>query len=125
MKLSKRHSAPRRVVVTGMGAVAPNGVGVDAYCEALRNGASGVDIISLFETDGLECRVAAEVKNFAAEDFLSAQDMRRVVPALLRRPTAASERLQCVEFHSGQFVERNFAALRLSRPEPSHFHRLH
>jgi 3-oxoacyl-[acyl-carrier-protein] synthase II len=74
------------VVITGIGAVAPNGIGVDAYCTALRNGTSGIGVISLFETDGLECRVAAEVKNFAAEDFLSQQEMRRVgraVPLLI------------------------------------------
>jgi hypothetical protein len=77
---------PRRVVVTGMGAVAPNGIGVDAYRTALRDGTSGIGVISLFETDGLQCRVAAEVKNFAAEDFLSLQEMRRVgraVPLLI------------------------------------------
>ena len=77
---------PRRVVVTGMGAVAPNGVGVEAYCAALQSGTSGIGVISLFETNGLECRVAAEVKNFAAEDFLSLQEMRRVgraVPLLI------------------------------------------
>ncbi|MGH7855513.1 MAG: beta-ketoacyl synthase N-terminal-like domain-containing protein, partial [Candidatus Binatia bacterium] len=78
MKLPRTYPTPRRVVVTGMGAVAPNGIGVDAYCTALRNGTSGIGLISLFETDGLECQVAAEVKNFAAEDFFSLQDMRRV-----------------------------------------------
>ena len=86
MKLSKTHPQPRRVVITGMGAVAPNGIGVDAYCTALRDGSSGIGAITLFETNGLECRVAAEVKNFAAGDFLSVQDMRRVgraVPLLI------------------------------------------
>jgi 3-oxoacyl-[acyl-carrier-protein] synthase II len=86
MKLPRTHPMPRRVVVTGMGAVAPNGIGVEAYCTALRNGTSGIGVISLFETNGLECRVAAEVKNFAAEDFLSLQEMRRVgraVPLLI------------------------------------------
>jgi 3-oxoacyl-[acyl-carrier-protein] synthase II len=86
MKLSRAHPQPRRVLITGMGAVAPNGIGSAAYCAALRSGASGIGAISLFETDGLECRVAAEVKNFAAEDFLSAQEMRRVgraVPLLI------------------------------------------
>ena len=86
MKLPRTYPVPRRVVVTGMGAVAPNGIGVDSYCTALRNGTSGIGAISLFETDGLECRVAAEVKNFAAGDFLSLQEMRRVgraVPLLI------------------------------------------
>jgi 3-oxoacyl-[acyl-carrier-protein] synthase II len=73
-------------VVTGMGAVAPNGIGIDAFATALRSGASGVGAISHFKADGLPCRVAAEIKDFIAADVLSEQDMRRVgraVPLLL------------------------------------------
>jgi 3-oxoacyl-[acyl-carrier-protein] synthase II len=86
MKLPRTFPTPRRVVVTGVGAVSPNGIGVDAFSAALRSGASGVAAISLFETHGLQCRVAAEVKDFAADDFLSAQELRRVgraVPLLI------------------------------------------
>lgn len=86
---------PRRVVVTGMGAVAPNGIGINAYGAALRNGTSGIGAISLFDADGMECRVAAEVKDFAAEDFLSLQEMRRVgraVPLLIAATAEALER---------------------------------
>jgi 3-oxoacyl-[acyl-carrier-protein] synthase II len=86
MKPPRIYPMPRRVVITGMGAVAPNGSGVEAYCLALRRGTSGVGTISLFKADGLECRVAAEVKNFAAADFMSLQEMRRVgraVPLLI------------------------------------------
>jgi 3-oxoacyl-[acyl-carrier-protein] synthase II len=86
MNSQKRNPTPRRVVVTGIGVVAPNGIGVDAYCSALRAGVSGVAAISLFNADNLDCRVAAEVKNFHCEDSLSRQDARRVgraVPLLL------------------------------------------
>ena len=90
MNSSRKCPPRRRVVVTGIGAVAPNGVGADAYCKSLRLGASGAGSITLFAADDLDCRVAAEVKNFHPEDFLSQQDGRRVgraVPLLL----AASE----------------------------------
>ncbi len=95
MKLPRIHAVPRRVVVTGMGAVAPNGIGINAYGAALRNGTSGIGAISLFDADGMECRVAAEVKDFAAEDFLSLQEMRRVgraVPLLIAATAEALER---------------------------------
>ena len=95
MKLPRIHAVPRRVVVTGMGAVAPNGIGIHAYGAALRNGTSGIGAISLFDADGMECRVAAEVKGFAAEDFLSLQEMRRVgraVPLLIAATAEALER---------------------------------
>jgi 3-oxoacyl-[acyl-carrier-protein] synthase II len=86
MKSQKKHPTPRRVVVTGIGVVAPNGIGADAYCNALREGVSGVAAITLFKADNLDCRVAAEVKNFHCEDSLSRQEVRRVgraVPLLL------------------------------------------
>jgi 3-oxoacyl-[acyl-carrier-protein] synthase II len=86
MNSQKKHPTPRRVVVTGIGVVAPNGIGADAYCSALRNGVSGVAAITLFNADNLDCRVAAEVKNFHREDSLSPQEARRVgraVPLLL------------------------------------------
>jgi 3-oxoacyl-[acyl-carrier-protein] synthase II len=86
MNSQKKHPTPRRVVVTGIGVVAPNGIGADAYCRALRDGVSGVAAITLFKADNLDCRVAAEVKNFHCEDSLSRQEVRRVgraVPLLL------------------------------------------
>jgi 3-oxoacyl-[acyl-carrier-protein] synthase II len=66
------------VVVTGLGAVAPNGTGVDAYGRALREGASGVGPITSFNAEGLECRIAAEVKNFQVDSIFGAQEARRV-----------------------------------------------
>lgn len=93
---SPRKCPPRRrVVVTGIGAVAPNGVGADAYCNALHGGASGVGSITLFPADDLDCRVAAEVKSFQPENFLSQQDGRRVgraVPLLLAATEEALRR---------------------------------
>ncbi|HYJ16164.1 MAG TPA: beta-ketoacyl-[acyl-carrier-protein] synthase family protein, partial [Candidatus Limnocylindria bacterium] len=76
----------RRVVVTGIGVISPNGIGREAYWKALRSGRSGVDLISQFPTEELSCRIAGEVKNFHAEDYLPPQDLRRVgraVPLLL------------------------------------------
>ncbi|MEK6253116.1 MAG: beta-ketoacyl-[acyl-carrier-protein] synthase family protein [Gemmatimonadales bacterium] len=48
----------RRVVVTGMGVVAPNAVGLDAYERALRNGTSGIRHIPLLDELKFGCRVA-------------------------------------------------------------------
>ena len=78
MKAQRIHSPPRRVVVTGIGAVAPNGIGAEEYCAALRNGASGIATITTFDAGELDCQVAAEIKNFSADDFITRQEMRRV-----------------------------------------------
>ena len=94
MKPQNNGAGKKRVVVTGMGAVAPNGIGIDAYGSALLKGASGIAKITLFDAAGLDCQVAAEIKNFAADKFLDHQDARRVgraVPLLL---AAAGEALK-------------------------------
>ncbi len=61
---------PRRVVVTGMGAVAPGGHDVPSFWEAVAHGRSAVGEISLFDASSLPCRVAAEVRDFPVRDFL-------------------------------------------------------
>lgn len=68
----------RRVVITGIGAVSPIGIGKDELWKALLEGRSGVDKISAFNCDeiGLDVKIAAEVKNFDIADFFP--DRRKV-----------------------------------------------
>lgn len=61
---------PRRVVITGIGVVAPNGIGKEAFWEALVNGKSGIKKITLFDPRGLPSDVAGEVTDFDASLFL-------------------------------------------------------
>src|SRR5947199_10241634 len=72
----------KRVVITGLGAVSPNGIGRDAYWQATRNGVSGTGPITLFDASQLSCRVAAEVKDFDFERFISKKDKDRVQRAV-------------------------------------------
>jgi 3-oxoacyl-[acyl-carrier-protein] synthase II len=60
----------RRVVVTGVGVVAPNGVGKEAFWSACVNGTSGVGPIRSFDTTTLPVRVAGEVPEFDVTPFL-------------------------------------------------------
>src|SRR5690349_12871849 len=62
-----------RVVVTGMGIVAPNGIGLKAFWESLLAGRSGVGPITLFDASGCKSRIAGEVKNFNPRDFIEAE----------------------------------------------------
>jgi 3-oxoacyl-(acyl-carrier-protein) synthase len=48
----------RRVVVTGLGVVSPNGLGVPAFLEAMRNGVSGIRHVPQYETLKFNCQVA-------------------------------------------------------------------
>ncbi len=61
------------MVITGLGAVTPVGIGVKAFWQALRDGVSGTDTITLFDPSPYPCRVAAEVKGFEARDFMKAK----------------------------------------------------
>jgi 3-oxoacyl-[acyl-carrier-protein] synthase II len=54
----------RRVVVSGLGVVAPNGVGKDAFWTACVNGKSGISRITAFDASSFPIKVAGEVKDF-------------------------------------------------------------
>ena len=59
-----------RVVVTGIGMVAPNGIGRREFSEAIFEGRSGVNYIESFDTSGLSIKIAGEVKNFDVLPYL-------------------------------------------------------
>jgi 3-oxoacyl-[acyl-carrier-protein] synthase II len=61
----------RRVVVTGLGVVAPNGIGKEAFWEASANGRSGVGLIRTFDASAHPVRVAAEVPDYDVTDYVS------------------------------------------------------
>jgi 3-oxoacyl-[acyl-carrier-protein] synthase II len=68
----------RRVVVTGLGLVLPNGIGVG---EAWRNtceGRSGIGLITRFDTNGFQTKIAGEVKGFNPEDYVERKEVRRM-----------------------------------------------
>lgn len=59
-----------RLVVTGMGAVTPIGIGVENYWNNLVAGKCGVEKITRFDTSDLPVKIAAEVKDFEAEQYM-------------------------------------------------------
>src|SRR5690348_17940104 len=73
----------RRAVVTGIGAVSPNGIGREAFWSATRKGISGVRNISLFDASTFAVRVAGEVEGFDESLYVAPKDrphVSRVVP---------------------------------------------
>ncbi|MCH7904454.1 MAG: beta-ketoacyl-ACP synthase II [Armatimonadetes bacterium] len=67
-----------RVVVTGMGAVTPLGTGVSTFWPRLLAGESGVAAITLMDASDYTSRIAAEVKDFEAVDFVDKKEARRM-----------------------------------------------
>lgn len=70
----------RRVVITGMGAVTPCGIGVDNFWNALLNGKSGVSLIESIDTEKHTVKIAGEIKDkdFNPEDYMSSKDANRM-----------------------------------------------
>lgn len=66
----------RRVVVTGLGCVSPVGNTVDTTWANLLAGQSGVGLITHFDASTFNCKIAAEVKGFDIESYMSAKEAR-------------------------------------------------
>lgn len=68
----------RRVVVTGMGAVTPIGIGVKEFCEGIRQERIGFAPITRFDAADYKCKLAAEVKGFQPENYMDKKAARRM-----------------------------------------------
>lgn len=68
----------RRVVVTGLGAVTPVGVGVAETWRNIVAGKSGIGRITRFDPSAFACQIAGEVKDFDVTQFIPAKDARRM-----------------------------------------------
>ena len=68
----------KRVVVTGIGALTPIGNDPDAYWNALINGVSGADFITLFDASKFKTRFACEVKNFDPTLHMDKKEARKI-----------------------------------------------
>ncbi len=68
----------RRVAVTGLGLVTPLGTGVEKNWEALAQGRSGIGTISRFDPKDFPTRIAGEVRDFRAEDFIEKKEIKKM-----------------------------------------------
>lgn len=64
----------RRVVITGLGAITPIGNNIDVFWESLCAGKSGVGKVSYFDLTGFTTQIAAEVRDFDPNAFLTRKD---------------------------------------------------
>jgi 3-oxoacyl-[acyl-carrier-protein] synthase II len=68
----------KRVVVTGLGALTPIGNNVADYWQALRNGVSGANLITLYDASKFKTQFACEVKGFNVEDHMDRKEARKL-----------------------------------------------
>jgi len=81
----------RRVVVTGYGALAPNGNDAESFWAACREGRSGVASLEAFDTDGFPVRIAGEIRGFNARDFVPNRKSLKIMGRNIRFGVAASQ----------------------------------
>jgi 3-oxoacyl-[acyl-carrier-protein] synthase II len=68
--------AAKRVVITGLGIIASNGIGKAAFSDALMSGVSGIKPVTLFDTAPFKVKTAAEATGFDPKDFLGEKGHR-------------------------------------------------
>ncbi len=82
----------RRVVITGIGAVSPNGIGREPFWEATKNGVSGVRRITRFDPTGYQVQVAGQVPaEFDEKQYVEIKDRPHVSRAVPLAAAAVAE----------------------------------
>jgi len=84
----------RRVVITGMGAVTPTGNNVDTFWNSCKEGKVGIDRITKFDTSDFKVKLAAEVKDFRAADYMDPKAARRMEPFAQYAVAASGEAME-------------------------------
>jgi 3-oxoacyl-[acyl-carrier-protein] synthase II len=68
----------RRVVITGMVVVAPNGIGIEKFWDSLVHGRSGVRKITHFDASSYPCQIAAEIPDFDPSNYMDQKTVKRL-----------------------------------------------
>ena len=92
-----------RVVITGMGVLAPNGNNVSEYWNALTAGQSGIDHITYFDTTDFPVKIAGELSNFDPEQYFERKEVRKLDPFSVYALVASNEALQMSGLDAGGF----------------------
>lgn len=79
-----------KIVITGMGAVTPVGIGVDNYWNSIIEGKCGIDKIQSFDVSELAVQIAGEIKDFNPSDYLP-KDVVRKTDAFMQYAYIAAE----------------------------------
>ena len=102
---------PRRVVVTGLGVMSPNGIGKNDFWTNTCNGISGIRRISGFDPTNLSCQIAGEVQDFDPSEYYSESDLKKLSRAVPLAIAASKEALHDSAIDLAQFEEDDFENL--------------
>jgi 3-oxoacyl-[acyl-carrier-protein] synthase II len=68
----------KRVVITGLGAITPLGKNTEEFWDNLKNGVSGSDLITRFDTEKFKTKFACEIKSYASQDYFDRKEARKL-----------------------------------------------
>jgi 3-oxoacyl-[acyl-carrier-protein] synthase II len=71
-------TSERRVVITGLGAITPIGIGTDSFWKGLLAGCSGVALVTKFDCSAIATRIAAPVNGFDPDQYLDRKESKRM-----------------------------------------------
>ncbi|MEW5803865.1 MAG: beta-ketoacyl-ACP synthase II [bacterium] len=101
----------RRVVITGLGVVTPLGTGVEKFWEALCAGKSGIRLITRFDTSNYASKIAGEVTDFNAEDFIPKKEIKKMDPFIHYALAASIMAMDDAGITIGEEESRRFGVL--------------
>jgi 3-oxoacyl-[acyl-carrier-protein] synthase II len=67
-----------RIVITGIGVIAPNGIGKEEFWQSLREGRSGIRPIKRFDTSEFKCKQGGEISDFRPTHFLGQKGLKEL-----------------------------------------------
>lgn len=94
MSSGKKNGTPPRVVVTGLGAVTPLGVGIEALWSGLVAGRSGITPLTHFDAADFPVRIAGYIHQFQPEEFFDRRDVKRMARFTQLAVVATQEAIQ-------------------------------
>ena len=84
----------KKVVITGLGALAPNGNSADLFWSAIKSSTSGIAPISYFDASNHRATIAGELRDFDAADFIDPKEIRKLDPFSIFALVASIEAIE-------------------------------
>ncbi len=89
------------MVITGMGAITPLGLTVDEFWEALLEGKSGIDLITVINAESYPVKISGEVRGFEPEQYMDRKEARRMARFSQFAVAAAQEAFDSARLEDG------------------------
>ena len=98
------------VVITGLGVLACNGIGRQAFWNALRNGQSGIRRVDRFDPSELPCQIGGQLWDFDPEDYMKKRTVRNWCRHVHQAVASARLALQDSDFQNAAYPDDRIAA---------------